>query len=51
MSDGLTGYCMKCREKVEIKNAEKGTNKIGNPFVKGVCPKCGTKVFRMVKKE
>ncbi len=41
------GYCMKCRNKVEIKDAEKITMKNGKPATKGTCPKCGTKVFRI----
>ena len=41
------GYCMKCRTKVEIKNAQKITMKNGKPATSGACPKCGTKVFRI----
>jgi DNA-directed RNA polymerase subunit RPC12/RpoP len=41
------GYCMKCRNKVEIKDAEKITMKNGKPATQGTCPKCGTKVFRI----
>lgn len=41
-------YCVKCREKREIKNAEDVTMKNGRPAVQGVCPICGTKLFRMV---
>jgi NAD-dependent SIR2 family protein deacetylase len=40
-------YCVKCREKVEIKEPEKITMKNGRPATKGVCPVCGTKVFRI----
>ncbi len=42
-------YCMKCRKKVEIKNAQQVTLKNGRPAVQGVCPNCGTKVFRIGK--
>lgn len=38
---------MKCRKKVEIKNAKKITMKNGKPATQGVCPTCGTKVFRI----
>ena len=40
-------YCVKCREKVEIKNPEKTELKNGRPATKGECPDCGTKVFRI----
>jgi len=45
----VQGYCFKCREKVDIKNAKKVTLKNGRPATEGVCPKCGTKVFRIGK--
>jgi len=41
------GYCMKCREKREIKDAKKITMKNGKPATQGSCPVCGTKVFRI----
>jgi len=41
------GYCMKCRKKVEIKDAKKITMKNGKPATQGSCPTCGTKVFRI----
>ena len=41
------GYCFKCRAKVDIKNAQKVTLKNKRPAVQGLCPKCGTKVFRI----
>ena len=44
-----TAYCMKCRQKREIKNARPVTLKNGRPAVQGVCPVCGTKVFRIGK--
>ncbi len=45
----MEAYCMKCRKKVEIKNPQKITMKNGKPATRGVCPKCGTKVFRIGK--
>jgi RNase P subunit RPR2 len=42
-------YCMKCRKKVEIKNPQQVRLKNGRPAVQGVCPNCGTKVFRIGK--
>jgi RNase P subunit RPR2 len=46
----MEGYCMKCRKKVEIKNAKAITMKNGRPATQGVCPVCGTKMFRIGKK-
>jgi DNA-directed RNA polymerase subunit RPC12/RpoP len=43
----VQAYCVKCKAKVEMKNAQKVTLKNGKPATKGVCPKCGTKVFRI----
>lgn len=40
-------YCMKCRKKVEIKNPQQVRLKNGRPAIQGVCPNCGTKVFRI----
>ncbi len=44
-----TAYCMKCRKKVEINNPRRVTLKNRRPATQGVCPKCGTKVFRIEK--
>lgn len=44
------GRCMKCKENVEIKNGEEIVMKNGMKAVKGECPKCGTKVFRIIGK-
>ncbi len=44
-----TAYCMKCRKKVEIKDAKQITLKNGRPAMQGSCPNCGTKVFRIGK--
>lgn len=40
-------YCVKCKGKVEIKNPENVTLKNGKPAIKGECPTCATKVFRI----
>lgn len=40
-------YCVKCKKKVEIKDEQKVTLKNGKPATKGLCPVCGTKVFRI----
>ncbi len=43
----MEAFCVKCRTKREIKNAEKTTLKNGKPATQGVCPNCGTKLFRI----
>ena len=40
-------YCVKCRQKREDPNAEKVTMKNGKPALKGTCPTCGTKMFKI----
>jgi len=40
-------YCMKCKKKVDMKDPKKITMKNGKPAMSGVCPKCGTKVFKI----
>jgi hypothetical protein len=43
----VQGYCVKERKKVMIENAVQTTMKNGKPAITGVCPDCGTKVFRI----
>jgi DNA-directed RNA polymerase subunit RPC12/RpoP len=45
----LEGYCVKCRAKKEIKDAKEVTMKNGRPATEGVCPDCGTKIFKIGK--
>ncbi|MFA5308282.1 MAG: DUF5679 domain-containing protein [Dehalococcoidales bacterium] len=45
----MQAYCMKCRKKVEMKNAKAVTLKNKRPATQGTCPSCGTKVFRIGK--
>ncbi len=44
-----TAYCMKCRKKVNMANPRRVTLKNKRPATQGVCPSCGTKVFRIEK--
>lgn len=46
-------YCVKCRAKktVDDDECEKGVAKNGRPYVKAICPDCGTKMFKFVKAE
>jgi len=43
----VQGYCVKCKKKVEMKDAKKITMKNGKPATQGKCPNCGTKVFKI----
>jgi RNase P subunit RPR2 len=45
----LQAYCVKCRTKREIKNPQRVTLKNGRPATQGICPVCGTKLFRIGK--
>ncbi len=47
--DVTQAYCMKCRTKREMKDAKAVTMKNGKPATQGVCPTCGTKMFRIGK--
>lgn len=44
----VEAYCVKCREKREMKDPEEVTMKNGRPAMQGACPVCGTKLFRMM---
>jgi DNA topoisomerase-1 len=43
----MKAYCVKCKAKREMKNPEPVYTIKGTPATKGICPKCGTKLFRM----
>jgi len=43
-------YCVKCKAKREMKDEEEVTMKNGKPAMKGVCPNCGTGMYRIGKK-
>ncbi len=45
----MEGYCLKCRTKREMNNAQKVTLKNGRPATQGICPVCGTKITRIGK--
>jgi len=42
-----SGYCVKCKATREIKDAQPITMKNGRPATQGVCPVCGTKIFKI----
>ena len=45
----MQAYCVKCRATTEVKEPHPVTLGNGRPAIQGVCPKCGTKVSRIVK--
>jgi len=47
----MEAYCMKCKEKRDIKDEQAVFTSTGTPATKGVCPHCGTKLFRMGRTE
>ena len=42
------GYCVKCKAKKEITNAVEETMKNGRKAIKGICPACGTVMFKIL---
>ena len=45
----VTGYCLKDKKNVEIKDPQNITMKNGKPAITGICPNCGTKIFKIGK--
>ena len=45
----MQGYCMKCKAKKDIKDPKNVTMKNGKPASQGLCPTCGTKMFKIGK--
>ncbi len=45
----MQAYCMKCHAKKEMKDPKAITMKNGRPATQGICPTCGTKMFRIGK--
>ena len=52
MTQEIQAYCVKCKKNIEIKDPKpyemKGVRGTRNA-IKGNCPNCGTKVFRIIK--
>ena len=44
----ITALCVKCNKKVNVKNPKQYTMKNNRIAVRGVCPFCSTKVFRII---
>lgn len=47
MTEQLQAYCVKCKTKRDITNAEAVYTKTGTPGTRGECAVCGTTLFRM----
>ncbi len=47
----MEAYCMKCKQKREMKDAQPTTMKNGKPATTGICATCGTKLFKIGKAE
>jgi predicted GH43/DUF377 family glycosyl hydrolase len=45
----IRAYCVKCRAKRQMKKPIAVTLKNGRPAIQGICPRCGTRMFRIVK--
>ena len=45
----MEGYCVKCRAKKTMKDPKPVTMKNGRPATSGICPDCGTKIFKIGK--
>ena len=47
----MEAYCVRCKGKKEMKEAEKVIMKNGRTAMKGKCPDCGTRLYRILKVE
>ena len=45
-----TGYCVKCRKKGEMVEAQQVTMKNGRKALKGKCKTCGTGMYKILGK-
>lgn len=45
----ITAYCMKCKTQRVMKDVQIVTTKNGRPAAQGVCPECGTKMYKFLK--
>ncbi len=45
----MQAYCMKCKDKREMDSAQATFNAAGAPVTRGVCPICGTAMYRTGK--
>jgi hypothetical protein len=43
----VSGYCVKCKATREMKSPQSVTMKNGRHATKGICPVCGTKMYKI----
>src|SRR5215831_16321251 len=49
--DPTEAFCVRCKHMVEMESPEPVWTSKGTPGTRGICPDCGTTVFRMGKTE
>jgi len=47
----IKAYCMKCKAEQVVQDAQIVTMKNGRTAAQGVCPVCGTKMFKFLPKQ
>ncbi len=47
LGDSMEAYCVKCKQKREMKDAKEVTMKNGKKAMTGACASCGTKMFKI----
>lgn len=47
--DPIEAYCVKCKEKTEMEEPQPVWTSRGQPATRGICPVCGTSIFRIGK--
>ena len=50
MAAAVEGYCVKCKAKRNMKDAGEVTMANGRKAMKGICPECGTGMFKIMGK-
>lgn len=50
MEEKYEAYCLRCKAKKIVQNPEIHTMKKGMKAVKGTCPDCGCKMFKILPK-
>lgn len=51
MADAVMGYCVKCKEKREMTEAQEVKMKNGRPAMKGKCGVCGCGMYKIMPKK
>ncbi len=51
MADENIGYCVKCKAKQPMKDAQKVTMKNGRDAMQGKCSVCGTGMYKILPKK